>query len=185
MSNKVKFGLKNVHYAPITVTDGAVTYGTPVKIPGGVSLNLDPKGDRTDFYADDMLYFTTTANNGYEGDLEVALIPDSFKVDVLGYKEDANGVLFEDSQAISKDFALLFEFKGDKNATRHVLYNVNANRPNQSSTTKGETVEVQTETLSMTASPATDTGYVKAKAKLGDTGYDTWYNDVYIYVKQA
>ena len=183
MANKVKYGLKNVHYAVITEINGEITYDTPKSIPGAVNLTLSPRGERPDFYADDMLYYTASINDGYEGDLEVALFPDEFKKDVLGYKEDANGVLFEDANAIPKNFALLFEFSGDKNAVRHVLYNVTAARPNQSSTTKGSTIEPQTESISITAAPALDTGLVKAKAEPTQAVYDTWYDQVYTYVE--
>ena len=84
-SNKVKFGLKNCHYAKATLnpTTNAVTFATPVAIPGAVNLSLDPEGDTEPFYADDMVYYTTTANNGYSGDLEIALLPDSFRKDIL------------------------------------------------------------------------------------------------------
>lgn len=184
MANKVKFGLKNVHYAVITEEeDGSITYGTPVKMPGGVSLTLDPQGEQAEFYADDMKYFSAYTNNGYSGTLEMALIPDEFKKDILGYKEDANGVLFEDANATTYNFALLFEFSGDKNAVRHVLYNVTTSRPNQSSTTKGSTIEPQTESISITAAPALDTGLVKAKAEPSQDVYDTWYDQVYTYVE--
>lgn len=45
-TNKVKFGLKNVHYAPITsiADDGTVTYGTVGEIKGAVNLSMDPNG---------------------------------------------------------------------------------------------------------------------------------------------
>ena len=34
--------LKNTHYAMLTVSeDGAVSYGTPVPMPGSVSISLD------------------------------------------------------------------------------------------------------------------------------------------------
>ena len=168
MANKVKYGLKNVHYAVITENNGEITYDTPKSIPGAVNLTLSPRGERTDFYADDMLYYTASTNDGYEGDLEVALFPDEFKKDVLGYKEDANGVLFE--------------FSGDKNAVRHVLYNVSPSRPNLQSATKTNTAEPQTETMSIVASPAPDTGMVKAKVEPGQAQYETWYQQVYTYV---
>ena len=39
--NKVKFGLKNCHYALVSIDDeGAVTFGSPVRLPGSVSLPL-------------------------------------------------------------------------------------------------------------------------------------------------
>lgn len=49
--NKVAFGLKNVHYAPITVgEDGIETYEVPKRYPGAVELSLEPKGELSEFY---------------------------------------------------------------------------------------------------------------------------------------
>ena len=112
--NKVKFGLKNVHYAVLTVgEDGAATYDTPVPIPGAVNLSLDAAGDTSTFYADNMAYFVTAANDGYSGTLEMAVIPDSFRKDVLGEVEDeTDKVLVENSSVEGKNFAFLFEFAG-------------------------------------------------------------------------
>lgn len=112
--NKVKFNLKNVHYAKLNInSEGVVTYEKPVAIPGGVELSLDAKGDTEEFYADGMVYYTSTANNGYEGDLEIALVPLSFETDILKNELDDNKVSVENSNTESAEFALLFEFDGD------------------------------------------------------------------------
>ena len=178
--NKVKFGLKNAHYAVVSNNNGVITYGTPVRIPGAVNLVLNPKGDKTEFYADDMAYFVTTANQGYEGTLEVALIPDSFKIDVLGETVDSNGALIENANAIPENIALMYEFTGDKKATRHINYNVSVARPSIESATKGASIEPVTDTIDITASPAVDSGDIKGKMLQDQTGYAGFYTAVYL-----
>ncbi len=185
MSNKIKFGLKNVHYAVVTETDGEITYDTPKPIRGAVNLTLDAAGESVQFYADDSVYYEENINDGYTGSLEMALIPDDFRVDVLGDELDANGALIENKDAKAKHFALLFEFDGDKEKTRHVLYYVLASRPNVSGSTKTNTKEPQTETMNITARPAPDTGDVKAKVPQDSTAYDTFFESVYIKTPEA
>ena len=85
-TNKVKYNLKNVHVAVLTKTTEGYSYATPKHIPGAVSLSLDPEGDSNPFYADGIVYFRSTSNNGYSGDLEMALIPEWFFTDVLKEK---------------------------------------------------------------------------------------------------
>ena len=182
MPNKIKYGLKNVHAAIQTETDGVYTYATPVAIPGAVSLSLEAQGEATPFYADDCEYYVSAGNNGYSGDLEIALIPEWFRTDILQETKDSNGVLVETSdgkQAVK--FALLFEFAGDVKAVRHVMYNCTVARPAVGSQTKEENIEPQTESLTITSKPRTD-GLVKSKT--GDTTatatYEGWYTDVYV-----
>lgn len=179
--NKVKFGLRNVHYAPITEANGVVSYGTPVYIPGAVNLTLSAAGENVQFAAEDQAaYYEENTNNGYEGSLEMALIPDTFKVDILGSKIDANGAIIENAAAKVKRFALMFEFDGDINKTRHVCYNVLATRPDVASSTTTNTKEPVTETMNITARPAIDTGDVKAKLTQGQPGYDDFFSAVYL-----
>jgi phi13 family phage major tail protein len=180
MANKIKYGLKNVYYSVITLVNSVPSYGTPVAIPGAVSLSLKPEGDKLEFYADDSAYFVTNVNSGYSGTLEIAVIPDSFRTDVMGEIVDANGAIIENSDVVPKSFALMYEFSGDDKATRHVLYNVNAARPNLESKTKEKNIDPKTESLDITASAAEDTKDVKASLKYGDTGYSTFYTAVYL-----
>lgn len=180
--NKVKYNICNVHYAKLTLSEGGTpSYATPVPIPGAVSLSLDPNGEPSIFYADGYAYYTIPNNMGYEGDLEVAMVPDSFRTDILNETLDTNSVLVEDSRAQTERFALLFEFDGDVKAIRHVLYNCSASRPSIESKTKEDTIEPGTETLSLTADPRSD-GLVKSRT--GDTtdktAYDNWYKAVYV-----
>ena len=94
MGNKVKYNLKNVHAAKLTRgEDGSFTYAKPKAIPGAVSISLDAEGDSSPFYADGIVYFRSTANNGYSGDLEIALIPEWFRTEILKEELDNNGVL--------------------------------------------------------------------------------------------
>lgn len=111
MGNKVKYNLKNVHAAKLTetVTDGvsAFTYAKPQAIPGAVSISLDAEGESSPFYADGIVYFRSVTNNGYSGDLEIALIPEWFRTEILREQLDANGVLVENNDnAESIKFAL-------------------------------------------------------------------------------
>lgn len=181
--NKVKYNLKNVHAAKLTVGEqGAFTYASPQAIPGAVSISLDAEGDTSPFYADGIVYFRSNTNNGYSGDLEIALIPEWFRTDILLEEKDSNGVLVEKSTITEMPkFALLFEFDGDVHGIRHVLYNCSASRPSIASETKEDTIEPVTETLSLTADPRAD-GLVKART--GDTTteeiYNNWYQSVYV-----
>lgn len=185
MSNKIKYGLKNVHYAPVieAIKDGvtSVTFSTPIAIPGAVNLTLSPVGDTTPFYADDVEYYTAIANNGYDGSIEMALIPDSFKVTVLKEIVDAKKVQFEESDKQPAPFALLFEFAGDVKATRHVMYYCKATRPNIESGTKGQGIEPKTETLNLTCRNLPGTTIIKAKTteETDEMTYKDWYKSVY------
>lgn len=180
--NKVKFNLKNAHYALLTLgANDTPTYAKPVRLPGAVSLSLSANGEPESFYADGIAYYVINNNMGYDGDLELALIPEDFRTDVLNELKDTNGVLIETTDSELAHFALLFEFDGDQKHIRHVMYNCTASRPGIEGKTNEESREVQTETLTLKATPLPD-GTVKAKT--GDTTdnatYTGWYNNVYL-----
>lgn len=178
--NKVKFGLSNVHIFPITnETSTSTTYGPVIKIPGAVNLSLSAEGDDSTFYADDIAYFKMWANNGYTGDLEMALLPEEFLVTILGQRKDSNGAVIESASDISQDFAMAFEFQGDVKRTRNILYKITASRPDDEHATVSESKEPQTDTVSIAALPRMHDQLIKARIEEGKTGYSTFYDKVY------
>ncbi len=183
--NKVKYNIKNVHVAKQTETVGengiTYSYETPKSIPGAVSISLDAEGEISTFYADGIAYYVTSANNGYSGDLEMALIPSWFRTEILNETQDAKGVLAENANNGTNKFALLFEFDGDARAIRRCLYNCTCTRPSIESETKEETIEPGTETLSIQNSPRSD-GMVKVQTgpDTEDGTYAGWYQTVYV-----
>lgn len=180
MANKIKYGLTNVYYAKATDDGtGELSYASPVRILGGVNLSLDASGDSNTFYADNIAFFTSTANNGYQGDLEVALLPDSFRTDILGEELDAtSGIYAEYSNKPTVEFALLFQFEGDENATRHCLYRCVASRPSVSGSTKEESIEPQTESITITAMPRLNDELVKSRCPSAASAYANWFTAV-------
>lgn len=188
MANKIKYGLSNVYFAPITAQEanGSVTFGEPVAWPGAVSLSMDQEGEISNFYADNVVYWSGAANNGYSGTLESALVPESFRTQILGEIKNTDGVLLEDAGATGAHFALLFQFEGDEKATRHVLYNCVASRPSQNGNTKEESIDPETETVDIEAAtifvPALSKNLVKARTgdEATDTVYNGWFTAVYV-----
>lgn len=183
--NKVNFGIKNAHYATFTETNGIVTYGKPIPIPGSVELTLEPKGDMTEFFADDMLYYSAPNNQGYDGTLTIASIPESFAIDCLGEQLDSvDKVLTETQDSKPQPFALLFEFDGDQKATRHVLYHCMASRPTVGGSTKTNSAEPKTNELKFAASARPVDRNVKTKttAATPEDVYTNWYKDVYVKI---
>ncbi len=181
--NKVKFGLNKVHFAKITAwsEEGVPTFATPVRLPGAVSLSVDANGENENFFADNSVYYVINNNAGYDGDLEVALITTEFATTILGEQLDSKGVLVERNYAEFAQFALLFEFDGDKNHIRHVLYCCSASRPANEGEATEESKTVKTEKLKLKAS-ALPSGLVKSKTceSTDETTYNNWYNSVYI-----
>lgn len=190
MANKIKFGLKNVHYAIATetynpVTGWATTYGAVMPWAGAVSISLDAQGDNSNFYADDGVYAVIGNNNGYSGDFESALIPEAVETSILNRSLDATDkVVYEsaDDANTTTYFALLFEFTGDDSGKRYVFYRCTLTRPTVAGQTKGDSVDVQTETVTITATPRLDADHLTF-AHTGDTTtstvYEGWYSSVW------
>lgn len=182
--NKVHYDLTNVHVAPLTMDleAGTVTFGTPKRLLGAISMDLSAQGESVKLRADGMDYYVAESNNGYAGDLNIAMVPDWFRQEYIGDTlSEKDKVLVENAQATAKPFALLYEFLGDVSHRRHCLYNTTAARPNIKGENKDNQKEPDTEALSLTARPLPD-GKVKASttADTPSSVYENWNKTVWV-----
>ena len=181
--NKVKFGLSNCYMAPFTIAqNGTYTYSSPIAVPGAVNLTLSPAGDTNDFYADNVIYFSATANQGYEGDLEIALIPDEIRTAILGETVDANGAYIENSADKFAGFAFGFQINGDATNRKYWYYNCSLTRPETASATTETNITPNTDTLTIKAMPRLSDKNVRVFMEPTDdntAAYNAFFTTVY------
>ena len=164
-ANKVKYGIKNVYVVPIEHEEGGdITYGTPVAWEGFKSLTLDPEGD-------------TNSNNGYSGSIEMTYLEDEIKKMIFNNIETEEGNLAEDANVLPNNVGLMFQFEGDKNATKHMFFKVVFGRPSVEGETREESIDPNTTTMDITAIPVEkdDHAWVKIDCKNGDTNYTSFF----------
>lgn len=199
MANKVQFGLKKFHIAPLTFTTNQNYPGSQIPnfgdytwIPGAVSLSINPEGEATPFYADDMIYYVSEVNNGYTGTIELAYIRPEDAQLIWGDVIAANQVHVETAyRNESKHFAMAFEFLNDQKRTRYVYYDVVFERPSINGATTTNVKEPQTTTLNFRCVPLpvglTGSGGMNIRATKTDAGttqtpdtvYDEWFDSVW------
>ena len=178
--NKVQFNLKNIHYAKMLTSGDIPTWAKPVKVPGAVSLSLDPQGEVTPFYADGIVYYQTVSNNGYSGDLEMARFPDQMMQDIWGFQLGEDGVLTEYNNKEASAFALLYQIDGDADNQFYCLFNCSATRPDPGSSTTTETKEPKTQTCTISAVPLEDNRVMsRTTSTTTEAVKKAWFESVY------
>lgn len=180
--DKVKFNLKNAHWALLEIAeDNTPRFGSWRRWPGSVSISLDAQGEITPFYADGIKYYQSSSNDGYEGDFESALVPENFRMEVLGEQLDDKGVLIESAAVNVKSFAFAYEVDSDKKGRRNLLYNCTVTRPGMASTTSEGKKEPETDKITISAAPLPGSELVKAttSSQTDAEVYDNWYKEVY------
>ena len=187
MANKIHYGITNVYYAVVTETLGTngqytETYATPKRLIGARSISLSPSQETVNFAADnDANYYTDSIFSGYEGNLVLATLSDEFRTEVYGEQTDTNELVGESIYDKPKKFALIFQFEGDENATRHVLYRCTAGKYEISSETKDTTVSPGEISIPVTVGGRLSDGLVKWKCGADKaTQYNAWNTAVYV-----
>jgi len=179
MSNKVTFGLKNVHYAVATPgEDDSWTYDDPKKLKGAQELTAEVISGKTDVYADDRILATLVSNSGSNISLKLTQVSDDFKVDVLGYERDANNNLVEIVNHRNKTFALGYEIQGDDKSRRVWYFLCTASPISDASKTQTESIEPNSVTLNITARSIEigNLSVIRVISKYGDENYNDFFS---------
>ncbi len=156
VKNKYHYDVKNGHYCKgIQKEDGTIEFGNEIKpLPGLMSIDMGAEGETSKTRADGTDYIVIVSNNGYTGTLNFVKVPEDFKADCLGEtRDEATGIQYEDADATPAPFALMGEFKGDKEGIRWIFYNCISSRAKVAGDNKDNQKEPDTEELSVTASP--------------------------------
>lgn len=180
-NNKVHYDLVDVHVAPLTFENGVPSFGAPEALPGSISMDLAAQGSAVKLRADGMVYYQTNSNDGYSGDLNLAMVPDWFRQKYLGETiAETDKVQVENAEAEPQPFALLYGFKYDKKRRRHVLYSCMASRPGIKGENKESEKEPDTESLTLSCVPLPN-GDVKASTTVDtpENVYAGWMKAVW------
>jgi|SRR5690554_245194 len=177
MSNKVTFGLSNVHYSLTSISsEGVWTFAEPKKLIGAQEITTEAIGGSTQVYADDKVIATLVSNSGTTVTLKMTEIDDVFKKDIFGFKTDSNGNLVEVLNSEIKTFALGYEIQGDIKARRIWYFLCTATPSGESSKSKTDSIEANSISLNITARPieAGNDLVIRTISNLGDTNYNTF-----------
>ena len=162
-NNKVEFGISNLHVGTYSVSSaGVVSLGTPYHQKGAVSLSLDPESDKSDFFADNIKYWSGYVDNGFTGTVKAARFDTAFKTQFLGYAALSGGAIGKVKTATKPNVYLAFEAEGDAEKRRVLLLNA----------TLGETEELDINVIGDNSIGLTIVSYAP-----GDTGYSTLFTE--------
>ena len=176
MANKVEFGISQLHVGTYTIVSGAAVLGTPYHQAGAVSFSPEEQSEKTDFYADNIVYYGTFSGGSFEGDLEVAKFDDKFKKDFLGYKATTDGGLAIVKNAEKPNVYVAFQVEGDDESRRVILLNASLGPIQREYSTIEGTKEPATESLTVSVLGDNKTGISMISYKPADTGYGTVFS---------
>ena len=183
-----KIGLKCLTYAPYTSggEGSSISYGTGVQL-NDYMIRADVNEERNDakFYADDHKIDSENSMTGATLSLELANMTDALEQAFLGYKAESTAsgadLLITDAAAgfVGIGFYRKERYKGTVTYKCYWFYKVQFSKDGDSTTTKGENVDFQTETLTGDAlgvklTSAGDTLYYSICRKSSESDAIAW-----------
>lgn len=152
-----KIGIKGLTYAPYTSggAGSAITYGTGVALTDYM-IRADVSEERSDvkFYADDHQIDAENSMTGMSVSLELSNMTDALDEAFLGHVAGTGSALnVTDAAApfVGVGFIRKERFKGTVTYHAYWVYKVQFSKDSDSSQTKGDSVDFQTETITGSA----------------------------------
>jgi phi13 family phage major tail protein len=151
-----KIGLKCLTYAPYTSggEGSSISYGTGVQLADYmIRADISEERDDAKFYADDHKIDVENSMTGATLNLELANMTDALEKAFLGYVSESTAsgadLLVTDAAAgfVGVGFYRKERFKGTVTYKCYWFYKVQFSKDSDSTNTKGENVDFQTETL--------------------------------------
>lgn len=152
-----KIGIKGLVYAPYSTggSGSAVTYGTGAALDDYmVRADITENRNKTPFYADDHQIDQENELTGVDVSLELSNMTDTMEKAFLGYTAgtgDELNVAAGDAPFVGVGFHRKERFKGAVTYHGFWIYKVQFSKDSDSTQTKGENVDFQTETISGSA----------------------------------
>lgn len=177
-------GLKNFYYAKVTEdADAGTTYDAPKRMGAAISLNETPTTNTATLYAENGPAETASANGPTTAEVGVKDLAPEVLADLLGQTINSEGVLIQGREDRAPYVALGFQMTGESENDAFVwLYKGKFSRPTTSGTTKGESVEFATPTISANFIGRDSDGKEKARVIQSPENTaitDAWFTKVY------
>lgn len=183
---RIIHGNQNFGYATINVGSDSTTFGTPVMLPGMVSMEIEVDQDTTTIYADNKSYCQLMGAKVRKATGSFRYISNAY-AQLLGFYQNENGMMTDTGP--HSNHCIFFETVEENcedssvTQTLHYLYNVKGGEPSFSSATDEDEVEAQEIEIEYTANDssfvvdgqgkAVQYGYITRTAE-NATWYDTF-----------
>ena len=163
-------GVKGLHIAEVlTDTASETTWGTPVAVPSLISIDISDQKDNVTFYSDDAIEQVIPAFSGKEVTIELGYLTHEIESMISG-NEYVEGVYVQKSDALAKNYALLFKAPLSTGGERFVCLYKGVLAKNESSYQgKGESIESSNVTLSGVFMPLQSNSAVEIKLDSTDS----------------
>lgn len=176
----LKIGIKNLMIAPEKENEPG-KYEEWVPEEGITELSFEYTGEDSNFYADDKVYWVVSSTSGKSYTLSLAALSEWFQKTILGRNVDETTGIMEETDADTyRKFAMSYEITTTGGVgIKHIDYGCLPSKPTSTATTKGESAEVQTESITVTSTGVQANGKnyfgLTTTSETPQTVHDKWF----------